>query len=114
MVYSYSFYKDQCVKFSNIVLNILEDNEEWDADTVDEISKVAMDLHLAYCDSNGYFKNALLTKSNKENYSEEIAKITQECALALSTLFDILASTNEEGPRKSASIAIEYILKNHI
>jgi hypothetical protein len=42
--------------FSIFVLRLLEREEEWSANTVDEISDAAMDLCLAHTDKEGFFK----------------------------------------------------------
>jgi hypothetical protein len=40
----------------SFVLQLLESDTDWSAETVDEISRAAMDLGLAHTDKNGYFK----------------------------------------------------------
>lgn len=42
--------------FAAGVLQILENEKEWSADTTDEISYMAMDLGLADTDENGEFR----------------------------------------------------------
>ena len=42
--------------FAFFVLRLLEREQEWSADTVDEISSAAMDLRLADMDGEGNFK----------------------------------------------------------
>jgi hypothetical protein len=42
-------------EFGEIVLQILEDQKEWDADTTDDIANMAYEFGLAETDENGKF-----------------------------------------------------------
>lgn len=42
--------------FGEMVLDILEQHEEWSSDTVDAISEVAKNLGLCYTDNYGMFR----------------------------------------------------------
>jgi predicted transcriptional regulator len=44
------------IAFANDVLEILESDEEWSAETVDDIASRAIDLGLAHTDNEGYFR----------------------------------------------------------
>ena len=47
------------LRFACVVLAILERDEEWIADTIDDIGKAASDIGLSTVDSQGLFKRLL-------------------------------------------------------
>jgi len=44
------------LRFACVVLAILERDEDWNADTIDDIGKAASDIGLSTVDSKGMFK----------------------------------------------------------
>ena len=44
------------LRFACVVLAILERDEDWNADTIDDIGKAASDIGLSTVDSQGMFK----------------------------------------------------------
>ena len=54
------------LRFACVVLAILERDEDWNADTIDDIGKAASDIGLSTVDSQGLFKR-LLPKGIQHN-----------------------------------------------
>lgn len=48
--------RDRLVEFALITLSVMEYDEEWSADTLDEIASVATRLNLAKLDEDSMFK----------------------------------------------------------
>jgi len=62
---NFSEYK-RLIAFAEYVLKTMEQDEEWNADTMQKFDEVAHELELATCDDFGNFKRTTITKKEQE------------------------------------------------